>query len=222
MKNDARLQDVKIAVIDDHPIFRAGVVQVLNAEVGFSVVGEGSSAEDATRIAVESKPDVMLLDVSMPGGGLEAVRTIAAEVPHTRVLMLTVVAEETFVLSALGAGARGYILKGISGRALVRTIWSLRNGDAEDCYVNVGLGDRLPIGREKSSSWGGAVVARRLSAVDRRILGLATDGRSDADIARSLGLEAGVVELRLASMTQLVRMGSLQGRPALNPCLKLH
>ncbi|HMA70481.1 MAG TPA: response regulator transcription factor, partial [Xanthobacteraceae bacterium] len=100
---------IRISVIDDHPIFREGAVQSLACTDGIEVVGEGATAADALKVAEELRPEVMLLDISLPGGGLEAAANIARVCPDVRVIMLTASESEQDVASALQAGARGYI-----------------------------------------------------------------------------------------------------------------
>ena len=100
-------ETLHVAIVDDHPLFREGVAHTLAAQPDIEIVGEGESAADAIRIAAERIPDVMLLDVSMPGGGLSAVREIAAAFPVIKLVMLTVSEDEDDVTAALRAGARG-------------------------------------------------------------------------------------------------------------------
>ena len=113
-------ETLHVAIVDDHPLFREGVAHTLAAQPDIEIVGEGESASDAIRIAAERIPDVMLLDVSMPGGGLSAVREIAATFPVIKLVMLTVSEDEDDVTAALRAGARAYVLKGVAARELVR------------------------------------------------------------------------------------------------------
>jgi two-component system nitrate/nitrite response regulator NarL len=102
---------IRVGVIDSHPLFREGTVQALTGTEGIEVVGEGATAADALKVAEELRPDVMLLDIRLPGGGVEAVANIARECPTVRSVMLTASESELDVVSALEAGARGYILK---------------------------------------------------------------------------------------------------------------
>ena len=105
-------------VADDHPLFRAGVVSSLREVPGLEVIGEAGDAAGALALAREHLPDVVVLDVAMPGGGLNAARDITAACPATRVVMLTVSEDEDDILAAMKAGASGYVLKGAGrGRA---------------------------------------------------------------------------------------------------------
>ena len=126
-------EHIQIVVVDDHPLFREGVVNTLQAEPDFEVVGEGASAKEALELAQNLLPDLVLLDIDMPGGGLNALRAVVVSCPVTKVVMLTVSEAEDDVLDALKAGARAYVLKGVSGREL-RSI--LRGVFAGEVYVS--------------------------------------------------------------------------------------
>lgn len=130
----------RVIVVDDHPLFLEGVVQTLEAEDDISVVGKGSSATDALSLAVDNLPDVILLDVSMPGGGISAARSIALACPVVRIGMLTVSESDDDVVQSLQAGAHGYILKGIGGGELVHVVKALHAGDL---YVSPSLAAQL-------------------------------------------------------------------------------
>lgn len=119
---------ITIGVVDDHPLFREGVTRSLSEISGFIVVGEGASSDDAAMIASDNHPDIMLLDVSMPGGGLSAISDVLARSPTTKVLMLTVSEEVDTLLGALQRGAMGYVLKGVGSRGLAEAIQTVLRG----------------------------------------------------------------------------------------------
>src|SRR5215475_11286936 len=119
---------IRIAVIDDHPMFREGAVQALTCIDGIEVVGEGATAADALKVAEELRPDVMLLEIYLPGGGVEAVANIARACPSVRTVMLTLSENEFDVVSALQAGARGYVLKTSTGTEVVETVRAIFRG----------------------------------------------------------------------------------------------
>ena len=133
---------IRIAVIDDHPMFREGAVQIFASMDDIEVVAEGATAADALKVAEELRPDVMLLDIGLPGGGLEAAAIIARTFPSVRAVMLTASESERDVAAALKLGARGYILKGSSGAEVVETVRAIFSGAS---YVAPGLAARLPI-----------------------------------------------------------------------------
>lgn len=122
---------IQIVVVDDHPLFRDGVVNTLQAEADFQVVAEGTTAADAVRLAAEHLPDLLLLDINIPGGGgLSVVPKIAASNPATKIVMLTASEEEDDVVSALKAGARAYIVKGVAARELRNILRAVQDGQA--------------------------------------------------------------------------------------------
>lgn len=120
---------LRVAVADDHPMFRAGVLTSLREEEGIDVVGEANDGPEALALARRELPDVIILDIAMPGGGLDAARQIAAACPATRIVMLTVSEDEDDLLAAVKAGASGYVLKGAGGRELANVIRSVHAGE---------------------------------------------------------------------------------------------
>jgi DNA-binding NarL/FixJ family response regulator len=120
---------VRVALVDDHELFRRGLRDLLE-EQGFEVVGEASSGEQAIELAAKEIPEVILMDISMPGmSGVEATRRIRIETPHTRILMLTVSADEVDVNEAILAGASGYLLKDASTEAIASGIGAVARGE---------------------------------------------------------------------------------------------
>ncbi|MBI4632138.1 MAG: response regulator transcription factor, partial [Chloroflexi bacterium] len=117
---------IRILIADDHPLFREGVAHSLNNESDITVIGEAASGEEAVRLARDLLPDVALLDITMPGkGGIAAAAEIAIACPVTKIVMLTVSENEDDLLAAFKAGARGYLLKGVSARELANVIRSV-------------------------------------------------------------------------------------------------
>ena len=110
---------VRVIVVDDHPLLRDGVARSLDNSGRFTVVGQGGSADDAVRLVGEHKPDLVLLDLSMPGGGLNAERRIAEAAPDVKIVVLTVSEADDDIMEALRTGAKGYVLKGVGSATLV-------------------------------------------------------------------------------------------------------
>ncbi len=121
-------QKTRVVIVDDYPSFREGVAQLLSSAPDTEVVGLGGSAEEAALLAADLQPDVLLLDLDMPGGGLNAARAVAVCCPAVKVVILTVSHDEDDLLAALQAGARAYVLKGVSGRDLTRILRSVQAG----------------------------------------------------------------------------------------------
>lgn len=137
---------IRIAVFDDHPAFRESVIETLRRVDVFEIVGEGMTADDALKVARENAPDVVLVDICMPGGGIEAVASIADECPDVRTIVLTFSECEDHVTSALRAGARGYVLKGGSDSEIVSAVHAVVRGDF---YFTANFAMRLLIERSR-------------------------------------------------------------------------
>lgn len=121
---------VRILIVDDHPIFRQGIRQLLEQERDFSVVAEAADGEEAIKLVTELSPDIVLMDMGMPKlNGLEATRQIKKEYPNIMVLALTVHVEDEYIFSILGAGAEGYLLKTTQNSELVQAIRSVLSGN---------------------------------------------------------------------------------------------
>lgn len=121
---------IRVILADDHPIFRNGLVSSIEETGEFQIVGVGESADDAIRLAEELRPDVALLDLSMPGGGIHAAEAIRAAKTATQVAMLTVSEDDSDVMAALNAGVTGYVLKGVSADELRRVLKRIARGEA--------------------------------------------------------------------------------------------
>ena len=139
-RGDKMTDLIRVAIIDDHPLFREGVVTTLTGVKGIEVVGEGATAADALRVAEEHAPDVMLLDIRLPGGGIEAASELARTHPNMRMIMLTASEDEHDVASVLKASAQGYLLKGSGGEEVVQAVRAIARGDS---YVAPNLAARL-------------------------------------------------------------------------------
>ncbi len=183
---------LRIAIVDDHPLFREGVAATLNNDAALEVIGQGGNAEQAIQLALDLLPDVLLLDISLPGGGIEATREIVRLCPYVKVIMLTASENEQHVSSALEAGARGYILKGIGAAELIRTIHAIHGGEH---YVTPQLAARLLSIMKKSGST--PPVADALPDLTKReeqILDGVAEGKTNKEIARILNISEKTVK----------------------------
>ncbi len=122
-------EKLRLVIVDDHPLFREGLASVLGAETDIDVIGQGGSAEDAVRLAQELLPEVILLDIDMPGSGLQAARTIADECPAVKIVFITAFEADDNLVSALKIGARAFILKGVAARELIRILHAVAAGE---------------------------------------------------------------------------------------------
>ncbi|MBB2973044.1 response regulator transcription factor [Mesorhizobium sp. RMAD-H1] len=188
------MSGIRIAVIDDHPLFREGVARSL-AEVGFEIVAEGSTREDAIRISQEQRPDILLMDISMPGGGLQAILPILQCVPDQKIIMLTVSEAVNDIVRALKSGAKGYVLKGVGSRALAEIVRAVASGET---YVSPSLSARLF--SDLTASSGAPTDAdplAKLTAREREILDLVAAGLSNKHIAIELDLHEKTIKHHL-------------------------
>jgi DNA-binding NarL/FixJ family response regulator len=195
---------IRVAVIDDHPLFRAGLLTTLTGVEGIGVVGEGATAADALRIAREHAPDVMLLDVRM-AGGVEAASELARTHPNTRIVMLTACEDEKFVTLVLEAGARGYLLKGGSGEEIVRALRAIARGDS---YVAPNLAGRLL--RNKTDRMDENL--HDLTSREAEILALLARGMSNKEIARACNCAERTVKQYITSIMQKLRFETASKR----------
>ncbi len=125
------METLRILVAEDHPLFRKGMISLLKSVPDFEVAGEATTGEEAVACAAVLQPDVVLMDLQMPGGnGIEATRKILQDSPNIRVLVVTLFEDEDSVFMALRAGARGYILKDADEEEMVRAIWAVVRGEA--------------------------------------------------------------------------------------------
>jgi DNA-binding NarL/FixJ family response regulator len=173
---------IRIVVADDHPLFREGVLTSLRSVPDMDVIGQAENADEAVRLVRDEVPDVVLLDVTMPGGGIEAARKIASVSPATRIVMLTVSEDEDDLLEAMKAGASGYVLKGVSARELAAVVRSVSVGEV---YVapSLAFGLLREMSRPRSSD-----PLAELSSRERQVLELVATGLSNQEIGLKLGL----------------------------------
>ena len=203
---------IRVGVVDDHPLFREGVVHMLKGVDGIQIVGEGSTATDAVTIAQERTPNVMLLDISIAGGGIEAAQNVARTSPDTQVIMLTASDDEEHVGSALRAGARGYILKGSDGSELVRLVRAIASGDS---YVPPHLAARfLTRKRERTDA---DENLDSLTAREAEVVAFLRRGMSNKEIARAFNCTERTVKHHMTNIMQ-----KLNVRNRVEAALKFH
>ena len=183
---------LSIAVIDDHPLFREGVKRSLGEISGFQIVGEGCTKEDAIRIARDHCPDVILMDISMPGGGLDAISPILEHFPDQKIIMLTVSERSDDVTKALNSGAKAYVLKGIGSRALAEIIRAVASGEG---YVSPALSARMLSDLSSISNAPNKTdPISELSSREYEVLDLAAAGLSNKRIALKLDIHEKTVK----------------------------
>jgi len=178
---------VTIVLVDDHAVVRAGVRRLLEQEVLFEVIGEAESGEKAYQIFGELKPDVMVMDLSMPGmGGLEAIRRILMRHERARILVLTMHEDLSFANQALKLGAKGYLIKNTLGDDLVKSIQTVSRGE-------VFLSDEIAKKMAMQSISGGQDPIHELSAREFEIFRLLAEGLEIDAIATTLNISSKTV-----------------------------
>jgi DNA-binding NarL/FixJ family response regulator len=184
---------IRIAVIDDHPLFREGVIRSLAETGDFEVVGEGATAEDAISITGTRCPDIVLIDISMPGGGMSAIGAILAARPDQKIVLLTVSEAAEHVSAALKAGARGYVLKGVGSLTLADILRTVARGER---YVSPTLSARLlaDLSAQGNAVSFQAAPLQTLTAREREILALVASGLSNKRVALELDLQEKTVK----------------------------
>jgi two-component system, NarL family, response regulator NreC len=190
---------IRVVIADDHSVVRRGLRRVLDADGGFDVLAEASDLDSARRYVRGHHPDVLVLDLNMPGGStLEGIPEIRAEFPETQIVVLTMQDEPAYARHALGAGALGYVLKEAAEAELVEAI---RRAAAGDTYLNPRLGARVAAAPPPGPPDG-------LSEREVDVLRLIALGHTNAEIAEQLYLSVRTVETHRAHIQQKLRLGS--------------
>ena len=198
---------IRIAMIDDHPIFRGGLKRAISRAKDVKLVAEGATAADACIIAKELQPDVMLLDITIPGGGIEAATAIVASGSSVKVIMLTGSDDDERVAAALAAGAQGYLLKGTNAGELLEAVRIVHSGHP---YVTPALSSRLLVRAARMQLLADNATAKGfgLNHREQQILELAAEGLSNSDIAARLGLAVPTVKNYMSHIFQKMQVRS--------------
>lgn len=190
---------IRALLADDHPVVRRGLTALLSTIEGIEVVGEAADGEAAVRETQLLRPDVVLMDLRMPGtDGVEAIRRIRVAAPETAVLVLTMYDDDATVLTAMQAGARGYLLKGAEQEEIVGAIRAVVAGQA---IFGPGIAARvLELFAAPPRAAPAAEPFPELTPRERDILGLLADGRRTSEIARELFLSPKTVSNNLTGI----------------------
>jgi two-component system, NarL family, nitrate/nitrite response regulator NarL len=203
---------IRIAIIDDHPVFRAGLAQSLRRAPDVEIAGIGGTADEAVCAAKGGGIDVLVLDLDIPGKGIEAIRRILVETPAAKILILTGSTDEEDASATLAIGALGYVLKGASGREIINAIRTVHKGQP---YVTPELASRMLIRQSRavlnpSPARKNAPLSRpALSVREQQVLDLATKGLNNREIAAQLGLSVATIKYY---MGLVVRKWSVRNR----------
>ena len=192
------MSKMRIVLVDDHEVVRLGLKVLLEQSDHFEVVGEANNAKEAVEIAGKYRPDIVLMDIRLPGAsGIEACEEITQLYPEVRVVMLTSYAEDEMLFSAIRAGASGYLLKQINSEDLIRSLESVRRGDAlldplvtQRVFQEV----RRAVKEEEASAF--AILSQQ----EKHVLILVSEGKTNREIAKSLFLGEGTVRNYVSSI----------------------
>ncbi len=202
------MRRLRVLLADDHNLIRAGLRLVISQEPDFQVVGEADNGRRAVEMAKELKPDVVVMDIGMPDlNGIEACRQVLAEVPDIHVVMLSMHSDEGYVLRALKAGARAYLLKDYAEADLARAIRAAANGKSffSPAVAKLLLDDYI----RKLERTGAEDSYELLTPREREILQLVAEGKSSKDIANLLTLSVYTVETHRANILQKLNLKSV-------------
>jgi two-component system, NarL family, response regulator NreC len=194
---------IKVVLVDDHAVVRSGLHLLLDAQEDIEVVGEAGNAKDAVFRARALKPDVILLDVVMPGeSGIEVLPKLLKESPETKVLVLSMQDDPSYVREAFAAGASGYVLKEAVDEEVVSAVREIASGGR---YVHPALGARMISAEAEERA---AAEADPLSDREREILRLLALGHTNQEIARRLYISVRTAESHRAHIMQKLRLST--------------
>jgi DNA-binding NarL/FixJ family response regulator len=208
--DDGRLpQTLRVLIVDDHALFRRGLLMVLRQEADMEVVGEAEDGYDAVQKAQELMPDVVLMDVRMPKrSGIEATREIRELLPHVKILMLTISDEEADLYDAIKAGASGYLLKEISIEEVAEAIRSVHSGESQ---LSPSMASKLLTefaAMSKRADEQQQLVAPRLTEREMDVLRLVAKGLNNRDIGQELLISENTVKNHIRNILEKLHLRS--------------
>jgi len=186
------VEPLRILIADDHPLFRKGMRALLESLPDIDVMGEAATGEEAIGLAAKLAPDIVVMDLQMPGGsGIEATRAILTSSPHIRILMVTLFEDDESVFTALRAGARGYILKDAGAEEMTSAIQAVGRGEA---IFSPAIANRLIDFFATPHPTVPPKMFPTLTNRERDILGLIAQGHTNAEMAQKLSLSVKTVQ----------------------------
>jgi two-component system nitrate/nitrite response regulator NarL len=194
---DLLVQQASIALIDHHPIYRHGLAAVFRAEARFKVVAEGASSMEALEIAASHRPRIILLELAIPGGGIDTVKQLSTEFPESHCVVLTACDDPQTGIAALNAGAHGYILKGVGATELKAALWAVHKN--ESSFVSPEFAARLLSAAQHKQS---ARIDIGLSHRETQVLREVESGATNRMVAEKLRLSEKTVKHYMSSIMQ--------------------
>ncbi len=189
---------IRLVIADDHTFYREGVRTLLRKRPDIEVIGEAASGEEVIDRALEQQPDVILMDIKMPGrNGIEATRQILRASPHINILIVTMFEDDDSVFAAMRAGARGYLVKDADQKELVRAIQAVHQGEA---IFSPAIAKRMIGYFAALPHTASAIAFPKLTEREREILQLMARGRSNAAIATTLSLSLKTVQNHVSNI----------------------
>ena len=197
---------IRVLLVDDHPLFRKGIASLLSSEPGFEVLGEASDGQEAIEKARDLMPDVILMDISMPGvNGLEATQRIKQEIPYVRIVILTVSDEDQNLFEAIKSGAQGYLLKKIEPQTLFQTLRGVLEGEAPLSRV---MATKLlaEFARQRRAASEPRTPTATLTEREKEVLGLLAAGKTNKEIAGALRIAENTVKNHLKNILEKLHL----------------
>ena len=192
------MDKISILIADDEPAFRSGLRALLKSEQDLFLVGEAANGNDAVHLAAEAQPDIILMDINMPGiNGIEAARRILNTSPHIGILMLTMFEDDDMVFAAMRAGARGYLLKGVLKAEILRAIHTVSAGGV---VFGAAIAQRMMKYFSGLKPVGPAELFPELTEREREILNLISQGYNNTEIANKLVLAPKTVRNHISNI----------------------
>lgn len=196
-------ETLRVLIADDHPLFRDGMRGLLESVPGMEVVGEAETGDEAVARTLELSPDVVLMDINMPGtNGIGATRGIMEKDPNVGILVLTMIEDDESVFAAMRAGASGYLLKGARQEEVLRAIRAVANGEA---IFGTGVARRV-MGLFSSEKPTAPEAFPELTEREREVLGLLARGRGNAEISQELFLSLKTVQNHVSNVLRKLRV----------------
>jgi two-component system, NarL family, nitrate/nitrite response regulator NarL len=192
-------RQIRAAIVDDHPMIRDGVALAFSSTRDITVVADGSTGAEAVSIAQKLLPDVILLDINLPGGGFEAAKTIIQQTPAVRIIILTASDHDADLATALNLGARGYLLKGSAAPEIIHAV---RTVFKDSPYVTPRLANRMLMRLSKRAPSVTEDGVEELTKREVKIISLVAKGMTNKDVANNLNISVKTIKHHMTHVMQ--------------------